>query len=236
MSKYLPFVLFAVCIDGLQALMTFAFFAMGSALTAVTPWGGAVIGCTIGATTSTGVLATAANCVKGALIGAIASPIGAPLGIAIGMGVNVCISFTFGTMLILLLSYCGMFYPGKLLSGIFFEVIPGLDTIPGWTAMTITCVLQKMKEDGALEGTAAGAFAKMLSPKSALGAMYQGVQSIQQKNVSMVRSSGYASDAEINTARVKTRQEMKQNLKNIDGVTSRPKTGDAVRSRTKYAV
>lgn len=235
MIKYVPFVLFALCIDGLQALMSFAFLAMGSAMTAATPIGGAIIGCTIGAATATGVVATATNCVKGALIGAVASPAGAPLGIAIGMGVNICISLTFGVMLVLALAYCGMFYPGKLAGGMFFEIIPGLDAIPGWTTMTITCVLQKMKEDGALEGTAFGALTKMLSPQNALGKIYGGVQAVQQRNVAMVQESRVPTE-ELTASRAQSRQEMKQNLKNIDGVTARPKTGDGVRSRTNYAV
>jgi len=206
MIKYLPFIFFALFIDGLQAILGFAFLAMGSALSVIP------------------------------VVGPVFTTfVGAPLGIAVGMVVSICISLSFGVLLILTLFYFKMFYPARVFGGMFFEIIPGLSAIPGWTAMTLLCVLKKMQEDGTLQGSAAGKLASMLSPKNALGKMYGGVKSLQQRNVSLARSTGVVSDARVRDARIETRQAMKQDLKSIDGVIARPKTAAGLRSRTPYA-
>src|SRR4051812_10128904 len=111
MIKYLPFIFFGLFIDGLQAALAFGFLAMGSALTAATPGGGALLGCGIGWASSSNAASGAVNCGIGAVAGAIASPMGMPLGIGLGMAADICISLSFGVMLILALSFFGMFYP-----------------------------------------------------------------------------------------------------------------------------
>ncbi len=250
MIKYLPFILFGLFIDGLQAALSFAFLAMGSALSAGATATGAAAGCATGAAVggAGGALAAGvgalpgavAGCVAGAATGAFAGgavgSVMAPLGIAVGMVVSICISLSFGVLLVLTLFYFGMFYPGRVFGGMFFEIIPGLSAVPGWTTVALICVLKKMQEDGTLQGSAAGKLASMLSPKNALGKMYGGVKSLQQRKVSLARSTGVVSDARVRDARIETRQAMKQDLKSIDGVTARPKTAAGLRSRTNYAV
>ena len=83
-----------------------------------------------------------------ALGGALALPtFGAavPLGIAIGFAVNFVISATFGVMLIVGLGMFGFLKKGDLpfVGGMgLFEIIPGLDCLPGWTLMTVRCVMK----------------------------------------------------------------------------------------------
>lgn len=85
-----------------------------------------------------------------------------PLGIGVGMGVDICIDTTLGVALITALGIFDMFDLKSVIGGSLFELIPGLDLLPGWTAMAIACVIRsKAKEGGAL-----GAVAKIATAGS----------------------------------------------------------------------
>jgi hypothetical protein len=91
-------------------------------------------------------------------LGAIALP----LGIVFGFAANFCLSVTFGVMLITGLGIFGLWDTTTIVAGGFFEIIPGLDCLPGWTLMTVRCVLKaKAKEEsGALSTVVKVASAK----------------------------------------------------------------------------
>ncbi len=234
MTKYLPLILFALFVDGLQAVLSFAFFTLGMALTAATPLGAAAAGCGGAYAASSNAASGAINCAEGAVAGAGLSFVGAPLGMVMGMASDVCVSLTFGLMLLLTLSLCGLFYPSKLFGGGLFEILPGLSVLPGWTLMTVLCILQKRKEAGALAGSTAGALTQTLSSKTLVGRMYGGIKSLEQKNSANMQSTGVVSNSRIRTQRVLDRQHVKQELRSIDGV--KPKGVQAMRSKTNYAL
>lgn len=153
-------ILFALLIDGLQMLLSWGLLALGDAVTAATPvttgLGGAGTGCYLNSSGWYDLPGCVVGAIAGGAIGATASIGGIPLGIILGFVVDFCISATFGVALVALLIYSGMFYPGYLFGGTIFELIPGFDDFPGWTFMTIMCVIRKKSEDksGLLSGVA----------------------------------------------------------------------------------
>ncbi len=146
----------AVLIDALQAVLGWMAFAVGLGLQAITPAGGAVGGAAAGAYVcwnSTGgtvsALIAAGKCaLAGGAAGALASTFGIPLGTALGFVLEIIVSLTFGAGLIFLLIINGMYYSTRTPIGLIAELIPGLDILPGWTVMTILCVLKKRSEQG----------------------------------------------------------------------------------------
>ncbi len=71
------------------------------------------------------------------IVGQLATTGGTVLSIAI----NVCISLTFGSFLVILMIFSGMFSLRILPA--FLEVLPGFSIFPAWTAATVYCVLKK---------------------------------------------------------------------------------------------
>ncbi len=144
-------ILFAVFIDGLQVSLSWAFLALGNAVTAATPLGGAIglggLGCYLNSSSWHDIPGCLAGAGAGAVLGAAVSIGGIPLGVILGFVVDFCISATFGVALVALLVYSGMFYPGYLFGGTIFELIPGFDDFPGWTFMTIMCIIRKKSEE-----------------------------------------------------------------------------------------
>ncbi len=140
-------IVFALFIDGLQAMLSLAFLA----LQAVTPIGGGVAG--IGAgfawcwNSSEGIWAlfTTAQCMlAGGIVGAGASFFAIPLAAVIDFG----ISLTFGGALIFFLAWSGMFYPGSVLAAFGAEAVPGVNILPGWTLLVVRCMYKKRAEEG----------------------------------------------------------------------------------------
>ncbi len=244
MMKYLPFIFAAICIDAMQMALQWAFLAFGTVLTSITPIGGALTGAAVGAlscwNSSGGVISGIIDAVKcgaaGGTMGATLSAVGIPLGAGMGMAADFCISVTFGTMLVLALWNFGMFYPKYILSGGLFEMVPGFDALPGWTAMTIACVLRKIADERKLASKASTAFATIVAPNTTVGTAYRGIKTLQRKNIATMRDAGLVSDERIKADRVQTRQRLTQDLKDIDGVNLRPNTATGVRARTTYAV
>ncbi len=70
-----------------------------------------------------------------------------PVGIMVGFVIGTCLSATVGAGVIALLIFNGMFYPKYLLPGGINELIPGLNILPTWTAITVASVLRKNKEE-----------------------------------------------------------------------------------------
>ena len=68
-------------------------------------------------------------------------------GIGIGIAINVCLSITMGAGLIVLLRLSHMYYPLGVWATFITEAIPGLDNLPGWTFLVLSCVIRKFSED-----------------------------------------------------------------------------------------
>ncbi len=179
MLRYMPFILVALFIDGLKAIVYWVCFAMGSALMALTPLGAALAGCVAGATASSGVVSGVANCATGAIAGGIISPVGAPIGIGLGIVLSFCISITLGSGFLLLLAFNNLFYFRYAVGGGFAGMLPVLDVLPGWTAMTVLCILRHQKEELALEGNSSALLSLITGSK--LGAVTAGIQSLKQQ-------------------------------------------------------
>ena len=69
-----------------------------------------------------------------------------PVGAALGLMINLCLSLVLGAILGVLMKYFNMFYPRYFFGGGGIEIIPGLDIVPGWTALAIASVLRKKSE------------------------------------------------------------------------------------------
>ena len=121
MTRYMPLILLALFIDGLQALLSVGFFTMGAGISAATLGAAAVVA--------------------------------VPVGIGLGFLTDVCVSVTFGAGLLFLLKYNDMFYPAYAFGGGLGELIPGLDILPGWTAMTVLSAIRKSREENEAEGS-----------------------------------------------------------------------------------
>lgn len=152
---------------------------------------------------------------SGATLG-IAAPVAMPLGIAMGFTTAVVTSFTFGSGLLLLLAYNGMFYIPYGIGGSVAELIPGLDVIPGWTIMTILCIVKKSREEGGVLGSVAGAALKVVAPEAAVAMnAASAVASAPQRTAQAPQTQAPA--PEPNEA-PETSSRVSSNLKNIDGI------------------
>jgi|GEM_PF-2113294 len=155
MVRYMSVMMVALFIDGLQALVSVAFFTLGSALQALTPVGGAIAGAVVGAGVCwdqaggiiSGITEAAKCSVAGGVFGAAASAIGAPLGVALGIMVNICISLTLGLGFLVLLVFLGLLRPGPSLGVLFGEMIPGFSNLPLWTAFTLKQIMNEAAQD-----------------------------------------------------------------------------------------
>jgi hypothetical protein len=204
MVKYMPYVVVALFIDGLKALVYWACFALGAGIAAVP------------------------------IVGQVVGTVTIPLGIALGIALSICISITLGAGFLLLLAFNGLFNMRYAIGGGISGIIPILDILPGWTTMTILCILRKMKEEGELEGKASIAFATMVAPNTKMGAVYQGIKDINRDRVAGMRAVGSILPEE-EVAAQESRRAVSTNLKSIDelpATKSKPQT----EQKQQYAI
>lgn len=161
MIRYAFLILFALIIDGLQALCTAIFAIMGAAPGTVS---GSAAAAFIAAKLSFGTFATGIIMAIGGLLGSILNPalVGftAPLGVVMGMVMSVIISLTLGLVFIGVLAINHLFYRKYIFPAFIGETIPGLDFLPGWTGATVACVLtdatqQKLSASSLVQGATA---------------------------------------------------------------------------------
>lgn len=105
----------------------------------------------------------------GSIVPVLGNTLGVEAGIVLGFVVNFAISATFGVALITLLAMSG--YGSKQLFWLLPEYIPGLNAGPGWTIVTVLCVLKKKSEQGGLVGAVAGVAVAATSPTSAISSV-----------------------------------------------------------------
>ena len=193
-------ILIAVFIDALQAAVDFMFTALG--MFSGTAGGGA-LGCWLGTKIagSTGCYFLGA---VGAAAGSLANPalssVGIPMGIMLGFAVNFCISATLGAGFVALLWMLGYYHPGITFGGAIAELLPGVDCLPGWTAMAALCVLKKRASEKKASG--ASAVASLFSPTSLLGGVVGGVVATHQTTLRMQERGAVDAPKAIPQARV----------------------------------
>jgi hypothetical protein len=207
----MPYIIVALFIDGLKALVYWVCFALGAGIAAIP------------------------------LVGQVVGTVTIPLGIALGMALSICLSITLGAGFLLLLSFNGLFYLRYALGGGFSGIIPVVDILPGWTTMTILCILRKMKEEGQLEGKASTAFALAVSPKTNVGAVYRGIKDIERRNSTETKQTwvGRAVGLETRTKnlRISSRQNLKNQLETIDQLPEHTNEAQTpIQQRPTYAV
>lgn len=164
--KSAALILLALFIDGIQAAIT-------ASLTLITAFpgtvGGATVGCLLGNNFFGGLGCSIGGFVLGLLgsVGDVLAPLTEPVGLMLAFAINFCLSATLGAGLVMFLIICGMYYPKYLLPGGISEIIPGLDIFPGWTALTILCVLRKIKDEkGGIAGAAAAIVTAAAAPSA----------------------------------------------------------------------
>jgi hypothetical protein len=210
-------VMFALFIDGLQAVLGWVFLTLGAGIPIGAPIAGSIagasVGCVVGGvgagiiTVITGgaafpsLFAVGAACAAagagGALIGGTAgTAIGAagiPLGIGLSIAAEVCISITLGTGFILLLLVFRMFYPTYVWAVFIGEAMPGLDVIPGWTLLAIRSILKKNAESpNGIVSLASGIASSVLSPSmrpSSLGNVARSISMVKGQTRSLIHTS-----------------------------------------------
>ncbi len=171
--KTFGLIVFALVIDGLQALISLGLILVAS--TGGTFAGGALgcaagnyvageIGCLVGGS----VLG-----IFGSLANAALAPFLIPIGVGLGFAINICLSVVLGGMLIALLWHLKMLYVGYT-PGYLLEIVPGVANFPFWTGFVVASVIRKKAEDVLGAGKLASV-SSILSPKSSLGAMANGV-------------------------------------------------------------
>lgn len=131
----------------------------------------------------------AAGSAASAATAGIGAPIILPLAIGLGFAIDICISATFGAGLLLLLANNDMFYMGYAFGGGVFELIPGFDVLPGWTAMTILCIVRKMGEEGQLKGVGGKLLSAAVAGSNVAGAV-AGIASGSAQNGGATKSAG----------------------------------------------
>lgn len=139
---------------GFIDLLQFVFFVVFLAFQVMTPYGGAAIGGVAGAyvcwSMSDGIvngIVNGAACALGiGAVGGIVSAIATP----VGMAIDVAISATFGTLLLLCMWVTGRFYLMPVALGFSGELLPGINAfVPGWSLLVHRCIQQhKLQEQG----------------------------------------------------------------------------------------
>src|SRR5690348_14498274 len=115
--RYFPLILFAMFIDGFQAMLMLGFTAMQF----ITPVGGGISGALAGCYANASAWYDVAGCIKGATPGGILGAGVSAFAVPLGMGVDIAISLTFGAGLVLLLAWTGLLYPGVAFGAFFGE-------------------------------------------------------------------------------------------------------------------
>lgn len=213
-------ILFAVLLDILQAGISAGLFFMGAFPGTI---GGATGGCLIGAKIAGPVGCTIGGAVAGVAGTAVNAAAAATLPFAVGLGfaVNFCISATFGVVLIGFLLLFGMYYKGAGIAGFIIELIPGLAIVPGWTGMTVMCVMRKSAEEKALAGSAAGGLFTTFATAGMAGAGAFATFAINQGTARRARGTEAPAQEDQSQPEQK-KQFVSTELKNIDGIRTKP--------------
>lgn len=77
------------------------------------------------------------------------------VGVIIGATIDICLSFSFGSMIDMLLIYFGLANLRVMVGGSLFESLPFVDILPGWTAMVAVCIWKKHFGNKGVLGAAA---------------------------------------------------------------------------------
>lgn len=206
MLKSGALLVFAVLIDLMQAGISAGFLLLGTMLGTT---GGAVGGAIFGQNVCSWAGETVASwcmgvgAAAGGFFGSAANvplaAVGVPLGIGLGFAASVCISFTFGLLLIIFLWRSGMFYPSYVLTVFVGEAIPGIDIVPGWTLLVIRSIMTKSaKEKKGVGGMVAGAALTVIAPGAGtatlLGRATQSALTMKGATGAAARTSSLVSD------------------------------------------
>ncbi|MEK7612602.1 MAG: hypothetical protein AAB449_00420 [Patescibacteria group bacterium] len=201
--KYFLVIGYALFLDGLQAGISFALAGFMGTI------GGSVGGVIACKNLLPSVLqfdwVTAACAAGGGFIGTAANPALIPVGIAIGFVVNICLSLTVGSGLILLLvSVCGWKSVQKyLMPGFIGDTIPGINNLPFWTFLAIASCWQHASQKGEL-GVVGKAVGIATAPT-------RGIMSLKEKTMDVPRVKKTFAVAGIQQTRVQqpqTREEL----------------------------
>ncbi|MBY0294098.1 hypothetical protein K2Q08_02080 [Patescibacteria group bacterium] len=210
-------ILFAIVIDLLQAGISAGLFVMGAFPGTV---GGAAGGCLIGHRIAGEIgcwIGSVAAGVAGSAVNA-ASIATLPFAVGLGFAVNFCIDVTLGLVLVGFLIWLGMYYKGIGIGGFIVELVPGLGNIPGWTFMTILCVMRKTAEEKQLAGASGGSsFTNFITAGVAgMGAFAANTANSEPRRV--VRQQGVYTQEEQDGNLAEKKQFVSTELKNIDGI------------------
>ncbi len=173
--KAAALIMLALFVDGIQA-------AVSASLALVAAFPGTVGGAAAGCAAASATLGSWACGVGGVIFGLLGTTLDAaavvtePIGLMMGFAISICLSMTLGAGLIMFLILNGMYYPKIMLPGGVAELIPGFDLIPSWTAMTILCVLQKVKEEKA--GSVVGAVASIATASPSPSSLIQTARAV----------------------------------------------------------
>ncbi len=173
--KSAALIMLALFIDGIQA-------AVSASLALIAAFPGTVGGAAAGCAAASATLGSWACGIGGLIFGLLGTTLDAaavvtePVGLMLGFAISICLSVTLGAGLIMLLILCNMFYPKYLLPGGVAELMPGFDLIPGWTAMTIMCVLQKVKDEK--RGGTVGAVAAVVTTSPSPASLVQAARAV----------------------------------------------------------
>ncbi|MBY0472958.1 hypothetical protein K2Q00_01560 [Patescibacteria group bacterium] len=216
-------ILFAILLDLLQAGISAGLFFMGAFPGTV---GGATGGCILGAKVAGQIGCAIGGAVAGVAGTALNAAAAATLPFAIGLGfaVNFCLDVTLGLVLTAFLIWLGMYYKGIGITGFIVELVPGLAIVPGWTAMTIACVVRKTAEEKLLASSSGGLFTTFITAGVA-GAGTFATFAINQGTARRARGIDMFAQEEQVSRDSEKKQFVSTELKNIDGI--RPKTSYA---------
>lgn len=163
--------IFAIMIDALQwfvsAALSVVMMFPGTTI-------GAATGCLVGSKTIIGCKAGAFMLgIIGSIpvVNGVVATFTEPVGIALGFVVSFCISASFGTLLVLGLMYCKMFYPKQFFFATGAEMIPGINLLPAWSALVVRAWLKKNAQEKAdlLTKTAMKVAPSLRLPDNAVG-------------------------------------------------------------------
>jgi hypothetical protein len=151
MTLLAPLLLFALVIDGLQFLVSLAVAAI-----AIPTVAGGLTGAAAGAYVcqnfGSWVIAgcSAAGGTVLAVLGTFfdgAAVVTEPIGVAVGFAISICISFTLGTILVLLLFFTGTLNKKAAAMAYIGETLPFFGSfLPAWTTLVIRCGMSQTKK------------------------------------------------------------------------------------------
>jgi hypothetical protein len=229
-------ILFAIVIDGAQAVISMGLLALGAAPGTVA---GGATGCLVGHTIAGKIGCYVAGGAAG-VAGSLANPILAaytiPLAIAAGFAVNFCLNITLGTILTAWLITQKMYYPRYGVTGYIVELVPGINDLPIWTMTTVLAVMRKNAEEGKLAGTAGAMFSKFMT-SGVIGTAATGISVLNQTSQKITRDAGVFTQEEQDSVQEQKKQQVSSELKNIDGIrASRTPAGDnGAQTKLQYA-